>query len=272
MVINVSEDEKRAIKAMAESHKDLCFIGEKFLIRPFKDWDEFLKEGTDLCHAIHYYANNQYRKGEDYLFTMRNVNEPDIPFASLEFGLDGSLLQACKLHNAPARKKEERAAIEAFRTKVLMPYVRERWIEKHTTKQNARADILGFIYDLTQNKTASETTTIENFFANGYCYYFALMLKDAFGGSIRWVKYRSHIVWEDTENHVCYDVYGVFDDYGEYDIVPIDVLGDELETFRHRGRDFEKNIDSLQKETQERVNKYEKANNHPITKFNGRNC
>ena len=148
---------------------------------------------------------------------------------------------------------------------------RKEWVKSFMEKfPGSREDVLGFIYDVTStNRTAEEADAIEKLFGAGYCYYFALMLKDAFGGEVRWVKYHSHIVWEDTTNNVCYDIHGVYEDYGEYDILPIEVLGDEIEAFRHRGNDYKINIEKLQAETQKRVNEYEKANNQPITHFNG---
>jgi hypothetical protein len=36
---------------------------------------------------------------------------------------------------------------------------------------------------------------------------------------------------------ICYDIHGVFCDYGANEIVTISVLGDMLEVFRHRGKD-----------------------------------
>jgi len=105
-----------------------------------------------------------------------------------------------------------------------------------------RKDVLSFIYDIDNKSTQYDSnikekiyffrTPAEIMFADGYCYYFALILKDAFGGSIMWHKNHGHIVWMD-ENKICYDIYGVFDDYGEGDIVPISELGEKLIYFKH---------------------------------------
>ena len=149
-------------------------------------------------------------------------------------------------------------------------WTREEWINSWYEKfPGSRKEILGFIYDVSaNNRKPQESEAIERLFGAGYCYYFALMLKDAFGGEIRWVKYRSHIVWEDTSENVCYDIYGVFYDYGEFDILPIEVLGEEVETFKHRGKDYDKDINLVQKETQKRVNEYEKKKGWPISTYN----
>lgn len=131
MEMRIHKDEFNAVNAVAEKHKNLSLTGEKYLIRPFKDWYDFLKEGSELHHAVHYYAINQYRRGEDYLFAMRKAEEPDTPFITLEFDLDGNLKQARKLHNALAKEEDELAFINEFRKKVLMPYVIEQ--KKSTT-------------------------------------------------------------------------------------------------------------------------------------------
>ena len=147
-------------------------------------------------------------------------------------------------------------------------WTREKWINDWYKKfPGSSEEVLGFIYDVvSKNRSPQEAEVIERLFGNGYCYYFALMLKDAFGGEIRWVKYHSHIVWEDTSTNVCYDIHGVYYDYGEFDILPIEVLGEEVETFKHRGKDYDKSIITIQKETQKRVNEYEKEMGWPVTK------
>ena len=131
MEMRIYKDEFNAVNAMAEKHKDLSLSGDKYLIRPFKDWYDFLKEGSELHHAVHYYAINQYRRGEDYLFAMRKTDEPDAPFITLEFDLDGNLKQARKLNNALAKEEDELAFVNEFRKKVLMPYIIEQ--KKSTT-------------------------------------------------------------------------------------------------------------------------------------------
>lgn len=102
----------------------------------------------------------------------------------------------------------------------------------------SRRDVLDFIWDIlvhTNNPDGQEA--IVNLFNAGYCYYFALMLKDAFGGDIRWLRYKGHIVWVDVVNMIPYDINGVYPDADSVDLLPLDLLGDDLEGFRHRGRD-----------------------------------
>lgn len=64
-----------------------------------------------------------------------------------------------------------------------------QWISR-TLKQfpKARRDVLTFIDNVNAFSSPEEckrfSTSIEKLFTNGFCYYFALMLHDAFGGTI----------------------------------------------------------------------------------------
>lgn len=115
---------------------------------------------------------------------------------------------------------------------------RNKWITQHQKKfPSARADVLGFIWDVNYAQGTAGEGIINSLFSAGYCYYFARMLQDAFGGDLYWHKGHSHIVWGDGENPIYYDIYGVFYDYEEGDIVDYRLLGETLESFRHRGHD-----------------------------------
>ena len=114
------------------------------------------------------------------------------------------------------------------------------WIEATIAKYpKARRDVLMFISKINSFSEGlicqdGVHTPIEKLFTCGFCYYFALMLKDAFGGEIVWHKGYGHILWRDNENLV-YDIYGVYEDWEEGDMVPIsEVPISELEDFRHR--------------------------------------
>lgn len=124
-----------------------------------------------------------------------------------------------------------------------MSNTKNEWMQSQLKHHpNARYDVINFIGNILY-KNISEYSEIDlvsysdsvvELFTNGYCYYFAVILKDAFGGSIyRRIGY-SHIVWKD-ENDIFYDINGVVEDCTREDFILIDNMSpDLLETFRHR--------------------------------------
>lgn len=114
----------------------------------------------------------------------------------------------------------------------------DKWIESKLIEYpNARKDVLQFIYNITSwdgdiyITGYTDTCLIMDVFAHGYCYYFAKILEDAFGGALYWHKKRNHILWGD--NGVYYDSYGIYERHTRH-IVSISELGDDIEYFRHR--------------------------------------
>lgn len=109
---------------------------------------------------------------------------------------------------------------------------KNEWVEFFIEK-GCDADVVNFIADVLY-KGGNESEAIADLFGNGYCYYFACMLQDAFRrGTVCWLLNHSHIVWVDTDG-TAWDVNGVYDDYGEGELVPIsDMLEDDLDLFRH---------------------------------------
>ena len=130
-ILQITKENFDAINAMTDKHRHLCLTGDKYIIRPFKDWYEFLKEGDSLRHAVAYYAINRYRIGRDYLFVMRKADDPDTPYITLEFDPDGELTLAKMLHNKNVDDASAASFIVEFRKKVLMPYIIEQ--KKSTT-------------------------------------------------------------------------------------------------------------------------------------------
>lgn len=66
----------------------------------------------------------------------------------------------------------------------------------------------------------SITPNIRETFMQGYCYYFAVILKEAMGrGTICWACPFSHIVWKDT-NDKAYDIDGEY--VSDAVLIPID--------------------------------------------------
>lgn len=107
---------------------------------------------------------------------------------------------------------------------------KKEWIKCYTTGrfQESNPEVINFIANILF-KADCDDNSVYNLFANGYCYYFATILKEAFNrGDIYWHKGYSHIVWVDI-NNIPYDIGGVFADYNKIkeingeknDLVPI---------------------------------------------------
>ena len=90
--------------------------------------------------------------------------------------------------------------------------------------------------------TIEETCTIEKVFSQGYCYYFAIMLKDAFNrGEVCMTYDHKHVVWIDDDN-VAYDINGMFgwypdtankDNYWDGLLIPVEKIPKYIESFKH---------------------------------------
>lgn len=127
--------------------------------------------------------------------------------------------------------------------------------------------ILAFIKNILTNRGTQDSEPIEHLFSNGYCYYFALILKDAFGGEIVWPKYYGHIVWYDTIDNVCYDAHGVNDAHCERDLVPIRVLTEgNLMAFKHTDERIELTPEDMYIQ-QGLVNEYEFSHGQPLSRY-----
>lgn len=96
-------------------------------------------------------------------------------------------------------------------------------------KLQPRKDVMDFIHSINRGEE------IRSVFMNGFCYHFALILKDMFDGEIMWHKGYGHIVCKIGDE--CYDIEGICDDYNEEDYVPVAALKESIESFKHRGHD-----------------------------------
>ena len=126
-------------------------------------------------------------------------------------------------------------------------YLKDRWIKSQIEIYNLkgiREDVLNFIWNFSNSVNKENSTTIiSELFSNGYCYYFALILRDAFGGEIMWLNNKGHIVWVDRKTMIPYDINGVYIDATPCDLIPLELLGETcLEEFRHRGKSYSENI------------------------------
>jgi len=88
-----------------------------------------------------------------------------------------------------------------------------------------RKDVIEFISNIIGSETYNRNDSIESFFSCGYCYYFAIMLQSNFEGQIVWNLGHSHVLWMD-ETGCAYDIHGVFDDYNDYELIPICFVDD----------------------------------------------
>lgn len=108
-------------------------------------------------------------------------------------------------------------------------------------KDIVNMDIIKFIDNITEfpDMDGNISGNIDHLFCAGYCYYFANMLKLAFGGTVCWSEDRGHIVWvdgNDLENDIAYDITGIYEDYTK--LRPIEYLGDTICDFKHNGDKF----------------------------------
>lgn len=88
--------------------------------------------------------------------------------------------------------------------------------------------VIQFITDaITSVDRKNSDDVLYDFFHAGYCYYFALMLKEAFGrGQICWCAPYGHICWQD-ENGVGYDIGGICDSECDF-YIPVSYIKEGL--------------------------------------------
>lgn len=131
--------------------------------------------------------------------------------------------------------------------KIAVPEYRDKFMEdyipgsEYVGNAPVRMDVINFIADMLYN-TGPDPHAIHRLFKCGYCYHFAVILQNEFGGEICWIRGCSHMVWVD-ENRLAYDIEGYRNDlnYEEHlatlDELEIAANGEpdkDLESFRHR--------------------------------------
>ena len=90
--------------------------------------------------------------------------------------------------------------------------------------------------------TIPETNAVAKVFRNGYCYYFAIMLKEAFNrGEVCMTYDHKHAIWMDDDN-VAYDIDGMFgwfpetankDNYWNGLFIPVEKIPNYINSFKH---------------------------------------
>lgn len=119
-------------------------------------------------------------------------------------------------------------------------------------KDKVNLDVIKFIDTISSfsDRDGKISDNIDHLFCAGYCYYFANMLKIAFGGTVCYAQDRGHIVWvdcdhnstfEDLQQSIAYDITGVFEDY-EW-LFPVEYLGSTISDYKHTGEVFHLNQD-----------------------------
>lgn len=93
--------------------------------------------------------------------------------------------------------------------------------------------VIQFITDaITSVDRKNSDDVLYDFFHAGYCYYFALILKEAFRrGQICWCAPYGHICWQD-ENGVGYDIGGICDSECDF-YIPVSYIKEGLLDFLH---------------------------------------
>jgi hypothetical protein len=117
-----------AIKAIHPTLNSKYYYADNdYLIRPPKDFDEFVEEGTKLLHCV---CTNGYYKdhvaGTRLIFFVRKRNKPDNPFYTVEYGVDSQRVIQCYGY----RHANATPEIKAFTGK---------WSSRHAAPQKDKA-------------------------------------------------------------------------------------------------------------------------------------
>lgn len=135
----------------------------------------------------------------------------------------------------------------------------KNWIDLIMQKQpQANKDILEFIYNFFSSHSSGieDNEHVRKIFRDGYCYYFALMLQDAFpGGKIVWCAPFGHIAYQ--YNNIVYDIEGVNESEVE-DYIPISYLGERIYEFKHIPNQKYTFQETTEKDIENIINTYKK--------------
>lgn len=151
---------------------------------------------------------------------------------------------------------------------------KEDWVLQFVRRYpGANEEVLNFIADINFRYDDNyQTDTIRDFFCNGYCYYFAKMLQDHFGGLLKWIYKVSHIIWYDQKSQMCYDMDGICVDYSDEELMDINCLSSyELAGFTKNERLLKELGDVLETDELTYTISYVLYENKIIT-LNGKGC
>ncbi len=97
------------------------YSDDKYIVRPFENTVEIITEGQvqNICVGGSHYTDG-YMKGKTYLFCLRDIENPDVPFCTIEVDTHGQLIQARMKRNAAPPE-----AVSAFIGKWQKEYKRK---------------------------------------------------------------------------------------------------------------------------------------------------
>ena len=119
-----------AIKAVYPNLNGKYYYGdEDYLIRPPKDFDDFVQEGVKLLHCV--CSSGYYKRhveGTRLIFLIRKRKKPSEPFYTMEYDVDRQKIVQCQgYRHAGATSK-----VKAFTGK---------WLSRHAGLQNEKVAV-----------------------------------------------------------------------------------------------------------------------------------
>lgn len=94
------ELQEKGYREILKKIKKLTYSSENLVIRPVNSIEELNIEGMKMHHCVATYGNKVVAE-KCYIFTVRNINEPDEPLATLELSQDKKrIIQLRGKHNA----------------------------------------------------------------------------------------------------------------------------------------------------------------------------
>ena len=121
------------------------------------------------------------------------------------------------------------------------------WRSLYPEKDKIDEKVLDFIEKISSyHQDPQKQDAVCELFSSGYCYYFAMILKEAFGrGEVCWCAPYGHICWVDDNGHP-YDIYGTCDSECTY-YIPVSYIKKGLADFKHiPGESFDASEEYIQ--------------------------
>ncbi|MGL4571837.1 MAG: PcfJ domain-containing protein [Clostridium sp.] len=117
--IKYLEDKRldEAIKANLKARELMIYKDEDFIIRPAVSSKEIVEEGKALHHCVGGYVN-KYAEGRTNILFLRNIDEEDTPFYTVEVSTDFKVLQVRGYKNKSATEDID-LFIDSYKDNVL---------------------------------------------------------------------------------------------------------------------------------------------------------